>query len=139
MCWLIGILSAAIPDPAVHQLRRHGQRHPSLQADLGYADRRAASSSTKTTGPYSAAWDGGALFQTLYIEAYLRSVWYALCTALLCLLIGYPFAYFIARSPAQRAPGPADDGDAAVLDIVFVARVRLERHPGGPGRAEPAC
>jgi putrescine transport system permease protein len=46
---------------------------------------------------------GGALFQTIYIEAYLRSIWYALLTALLCLLLGYPFAYFIARSsPAVR-------------------------------------
>ena len=43
------------------------------------------------------------MFQTLYIEAYLRSIWYALLTALLCLGIGYPFAYFIARSsPAVR-------------------------------------
>jgi len=42
-------------------------------------------------------------FQTLYIEAYLRSIWYAFCTAALCLVIGYPFAYFIARSsPAVR-------------------------------------
>jgi putrescine transport system permease protein len=47
--------------------------------------------------------EGGKLFQTIYIEAYLRSIWYALCTALLCLVIGYPFAYFIARSsPAVR-------------------------------------
>lgn len=45
----------------------------------------------------------GVLFQTLYIEAYLRSLWYALCTAVLCLVVGYPFAYFIARSaPAVR-------------------------------------
>jgi len=49
--------------------------------------------------------EGGALFQTLYVEAYLRSLWYALCTALLCLAIGYPFAYFIARSPASLRPG----------------------------------
>jgi putrescine transport system permease protein len=47
--------------------------------------------------------EDGALFQTLYIEAYLRSIWYALCTAVLCLVFGYPFAYFIARSsPALR-------------------------------------
>jgi putrescine transport system permease protein len=47
--------------------------------------------------------EGGRLFQTIYIEAYLRSIWYALLTALLCLGIGYPFAYFIARSaPAVR-------------------------------------
>lgn len=48
--------------------------------------------------------EGGALFKTIYIEAYLRSIWYALLTALLCLLIGYPFAYFIARSPASVRP-----------------------------------
>ena len=49
--------------------------------------------------------EGGVLFQTLYIEAYLRSLWYALCTAMLCLLIGYPFAYFIARSAPSARPG----------------------------------
>ncbi|HCX83196.1 MAG: putrescine ABC transporter permease PotH [Curvibacter sp. RIFCSPHIGHO2_12_FULL_63_18] len=48
--------------------------------------------------------EGGALFQTIYIEAYLRSIWYALCTAVLCLAIGYPFAYFIARSAPSARP-----------------------------------
>ena len=48
--------------------------------------------------------EDGALFQTIYIEAYLRSVWYALCTAVLCLAIGYPFAYFIARSAPSTRP-----------------------------------
>ena len=47
--------------------------------------------------------EGGALVQTIYVEAYLRSLAYALCTASLCLLLGYPFAYAIARSsPAVR-------------------------------------
>ncbi|WP_101047295.1 ABC transporter permease [Macromonas nakdongensis] len=46
----------------------------------------------------------GALFDTLYIEAYLRSIWYALWTALLSLGIGYPFAYFIARSAPSVRP-----------------------------------
>ena len=50
------------------------------------------------------AGDGGGWFQTLYTEAYLRSIWYALCTALLCLFIGYPFAYFIARSKPGVRP-----------------------------------
>ena len=50
------------------------------------------------------AGEGGALFQTVYVEAYLRSVWYALCTALLCLLFGYPFAYFMARSAPSVRP-----------------------------------
>jgi putrescine transport system permease protein len=48
--------------------------------------------------------DGGVLFETLFIEAYVRSLWYALCTAVLCLLIGYPFAYFIARSAPSVRP-----------------------------------
>jgi len=51
---------------------------------------------------FKSGWDG-ALFQTVYVEAYLRSIGYALVTALLCLGLGYPFAYFIARSsPAVR-------------------------------------
>lgn len=49
--------------------------------------------------------DGGALFQTIYLEAYLRSIWYALCNAVLCLFLGYPFAYFIARSKPSVRPG----------------------------------
>jgi putrescine transport system permease protein len=41
--------------------------------------------------------------QTLYTESYLLSLKYALWTTLLCLLVGYPFAYFVARSqPAVR-------------------------------------
>lgn len=47
---------------------------------------------------------GGALFQTIYIEAYLRSLLYALYTASICLFVGYPFAYFIARSSPQIRP-----------------------------------
>jgi putrescine transport system permease protein len=46
---------------------------------------------------------GGGLVQTIYVEAYIRSLAYALCTAILCLVLGYPFAYAIARSsPAVR-------------------------------------
>ncbi len=36
-------------------------------------------------------------FDPLYINIFLRSVWYALLTTVLCLAVGYPFAYFIAR------------------------------------------
>ena len=48
--------------------------------------------------------DAGEWLQTLYIEAYLRSIRYAFATAVLCLVLGYPFAYFIARSPATVRP-----------------------------------
>ena len=40
---------------------------------------------------------------TIYMDAYLNSLKFALLTTLLCLLIGYPFAYFMARAkPANR-------------------------------------
>ncbi len=42
--------------------------------------------------------EGGGFFQTVYVDAYVRSIGYALCTGLLCLVLGYPFAYFIARA-----------------------------------------
>ncbi|PZO16415.1 MAG: putrescine ABC transporter permease PotH [Burkholderiales bacterium] len=48
--------------------------------------------------------EGAPLFRTLYVDAYIRSIGYALATAFFCLLIGYPFAYFIARSPASTRP-----------------------------------
>jgi len=41
---------------------------------------------------------------TIYVEAYRVSLKYAALTTLLCLLIGYPFAYFIARSRASIRP-----------------------------------
>ena len=44
-----------------------------------------------------------ALGDTIYMDAYLTSLKFALLTTLLCLLIGYPFAYFMARAkPANR-------------------------------------
>ena len=40
----------------------------------------------------------------LYIRAYLSSVKYAAITTAICLAIGYPFAYFLARSKAEIRP-----------------------------------
>jgi putrescine transport system permease protein len=40
----------------------------------------------------------------LYFTAYVSSLKYAAITTLLGLFIGYPFAYFMARSPASRQP-----------------------------------
>ena len=42
--------------------------------------------------------------QTLYIESYLLSLRYAFLTTCLCLFFGYPFAYFLARSPSSIRP-----------------------------------
>lgn len=49
--------------------------------------------------------DGSHWFNTLYIEAYGRSIAYALISASLCLVVGYPFAYFMARAPERWRPG----------------------------------
>jgi len=48
--------------------------------------------------------EGGTLFQTVYVDAYLRSMGYALCTGVLCLVMGYPFAYFIAGANPSIRP-----------------------------------
>jgi putrescine transport system permease protein len=41
----------------------------------------------------------------LYWKSYLASVKYAAATTLLCLVIGYPFAYFMARAKPSVQPG----------------------------------
>jgi len=40
----------------------------------------------------------------LYLRAYLSSVWFAALTTVICLAIGYPFAYFLARSRPEIRP-----------------------------------
>jgi len=49
---------------------------------------------------FSDAVDG----KTIYVDAYQTSLKYAAMTTLLCLLIGYPFAYFLARCHASVRP-----------------------------------
>ncbi len=44
------------------------------------------------------------LGETIYLIAYLTSVKYAFWTTVLCLFIGYPFAYFIARAKKSIQP-----------------------------------
>jgi putrescine transport system permease protein len=41
---------------------------------------------------------------SLYIQTYLSSVKFAAITTAICLVIAYPFAYFMARSPADKRP-----------------------------------
>jgi putrescine transport system permease protein len=45
-----------------------------------------------------------ALGETIYLVAYLTSLKYALWTTGLCLMLGYPFAYFIARAKKSLQP-----------------------------------
>jgi spermidine/putrescine transport system permease protein len=39
--------------------------------------------------------------KSIYVSAYLRSIWVSVLTTILCLLLGYPLALFIARQPAH--------------------------------------
>jgi putrescine transport system permease protein len=48
--------------------------------------------------------NGGGFGNTIYMAAYKTSLKYALLTTLSCLLIGYPFAYFLARSRPSLRP-----------------------------------
>ena len=41
---------------------------------------------------------------TLYVKTFYSSLKYALLTTLICLAIGYPFAYFMARAPQHIQP-----------------------------------
>ena len=43
--------------------------------------------------------------RSIYVNAYLRSIWVSLITTVVCLLLGYPLALFIVRQPARwRTP-----------------------------------
>jgi len=48
--------------------------------------------------------DGSTWGKTIYLEAYLLSLKYAFYTTLITLIIGYPFAYFLARSNMRLRP-----------------------------------
>jgi putrescine transport system permease protein len=48
--------------------------------------------------------ESGEFGQTLYVESYLLSLKYAFWTTFFCLLLGYPFAYFLARASEHVRP-----------------------------------
>jgi spermidine/putrescine transport system permease protein len=62
-----------------------------LALSFGYVDDLGRAVYSTETDNYSQAFD------SVYLPVLLRSVFYALATTALCLLIGYPVAYYIAR------------------------------------------
>ena len=40
--------------------------------------------------------------EPLYIELFIKSLWYATLTTLICIAMGYPLAWLIARSEKNR-------------------------------------
>ena len=65
--------------------------------------------------------------EPLYVSAWLYSLKVAAFSTILCLLLGYPMAYAIARSPPTYRNVLPDAGHPAVLDLVPAARLRLDR------------
>jgi hypothetical protein len=67
--------------------------------------------------------------QYLYLRILGRSVWLALLNTALCLLFGFPLAYWIARQPANRPQHVDLPGHDSVLDQLSGAHLRLDAHP----------
>jgi len=42
------------------------------------------------------------LFDMKYLEVVLKSIGISLRTTIICILIGYPFAFYIAKRPAKK-------------------------------------
>ena len=74
----------------------------------------------------------------LYWKAYLSSLWIALVSTLLALLVGYPVAYAMARAPWRLAADADDAGDSSVLDQLPDSGLLLDRNPLDRGLPEPA-
>ena len=52
---------------------------------------------------FSFTWENYArIVDPVYLNILVRSLWYAGLTTFICLVVGYPVAYYIARSPVQR-------------------------------------
>ena len=65
----------------------------------------------------------------LYISSYLRSLFVAVTSTAILLLIGYPIAYGMARLPQRWQSDRDDAGDRAVLDLVPDPDLCLDQHP----------
>ncbi len=57
------------------------------------------------------------VFNPLYVPVLVRSVAYALATAALCMLIGYPVAYYIARYGGRSRPADRGAGDPLLRQL----------------------
>ena len=65
--------------------------------------------------------------EPLYVSAWFYSLKVAFFSTMFCLLLGYPMAYAIARSPPTQRNVLPDAGHPAVLDFVPAARLCVDR------------
>ncbi len=88
------------------------------------ARRRRPASSTSTSKATRASSPS-----PVYAEVFLKSVWYALLTTLLCLVLAYPLAALIARSAASVPQPAAAARDPAVLEQLPDPHLCVDDHP----------
>ena len=68
-------------------------------------------------------------FEPIYLEIYFRSLWMAVLTTILCLIIGYPIAYFIAlRTKPSVEEHTFDTCDHSILDFISDPHVCMGHH-----------
>lgn len=68
------------------------------------------------------------LLDPLYFEVLLHSLNMALIATLACLVLGYPFAWFLAKLP-QGASAAAVSADCSILDQLIDSYLRAENFP----------
>ena len=64
----------------------------------------------------------------LYFLSYVKSLEIAAFSTLMLLVIGYPIAYAMTRTPRRRAGGAGAAGHPAVLDLVSHPHLCLDEH-----------
>ena len=71
----------------------------------------------------------------VYAQVFVKSVWFALATTLLCLVLAYPLAALIAQQPAEVPRPAAAARHPAVLEQLPDPRLRVDDHPRPAGGA----
>ncbi len=64
----------------------------------------------------------------IYLRIFWRSVWLAMLNTLICLLFGYPFAYWMARQPQKYRGILYFPGHDSLLDQFPGAHLCLDAH-----------
>ncbi len=94
--WLLLFFSGAVSAGREDQLCRFAARHSAVYRAHEFRGRRDQSQARSVACAFLVT-------DSLYFATYVNSVVVAAISTLLCLLIGYPMAYYIARSnPARR-------------------------------------
>ncbi|CDL40179.1 Spermidine Putrescine ABC transporter permease component PotB (TC 3.A.1.11.1) [Citrobacter freundii] len=72
------------------------------------------------------------LLDPLYFEVLVHSLNMALIATLSCLVLGYPFAWFLVKLPEKSAPAAAFPADCSVLDQLTYSHLRTQNFSSVP-------